>query len=345
VFSLNPGERTERVLHSFGGAGDGASPSSALVWLGGQLYGTTLVGGAANGGGTLYSVNPRTRAEAVLHAFKGGFIGAVRDRRASGRALHGSTDGARPNSLVLLHGILYGTTLWGGGVCSGQGCGTIFSYNPATGAETVRYRFTGGADASLPGGMVNLNDTLYGVTGGGAGTVFRFDPVSNTLTTLYSFKPGATDVGGVGSPVLLDGWLYGTGHRGGAPCHGGVPCGGIYQINPVTGAETMPYSFKGGAADGASPISLVASGGALYGTTVLGGSTLGYDHLGFGTLFQFNPATGAEAVLHTFTGKRGSQSMGAFPVLAVGGATIYGYTSGTHERGGDEFGSVFSFVP
>ncbi len=345
VFLLNPRDRTERVLHVFTGAGDGSYPSSALVWLGGQLYGATLIGGTGHEG-TLYTVNPRTRTEAVLYSFKGGTDGEGGGRRRPGRmGLIGSADGARPNSLVLLHGILYGTTLMGGGGCSAQGCGTIFSYDPGTGVETVRYHFTGGADASLPGGMVNLNDTLYGVTGGGAGTVFRFDPSGNTVTTLYAFKPGTTDVGGPGSPVLLNGMLYGTGHRGGVACYGGLPCGGIYEINPVTGAETMPYSFKGGAADGALPFSLIAYDGVLYGATVSGGSTLCRDHQGCGTLFQFNPATGGEAVLYAFRAKNGSNSLSAFPTLAVAGATVYGYTAGTRVRGADEFGSVFSFVP
>ncbi len=90
---------------------------------------------------------------------------------------------------------------------------------------------------------------------------------------------------------------------------------------------------------------MIAYDGVLYGATVSGGSTLCRDHQGCGTLFQFNPATGGEAVLYAFRAKKGSTSLSAFPTLAVAGATIYGYTAGTRVRGADEFGSVFSFVP
>src|SRR5882724_10153447 len=59
---------------------------------------------------------------------------------------------------------------------------------------------------------------------------------------------------------------------------------------------TVLYSFKGGT-DGANPYgSLVGdSAGNLYGTTLYGGTS------GFGTVFKLD-TTGAETVLHSFTG-------------------------------------------
>jgi uncharacterized repeat protein (TIGR03803 family) len=65
--------------------------------------------------------------------------------------------------------------------CS-QGCGTVFSVDPATGAEHILYDFQGGSDGELPvGGLIAKGGTLYGTTnyGGDAdndGTVFEMRP-------------------------------------------------------------------------------------------------------------------------------------------------------------------------
>jgi uncharacterized repeat protein (TIGR03803 family) len=57
VFLLTPSGR-ERILHSFKGGTDGASPASALVRDSkGILYGTTNAGGAS-GLGTIFRVVP-----------------------------------------------------------------------------------------------------------------------------------------------------------------------------------------------------------------------------------------------------------------------------------------------
>jgi uncharacterized repeat protein (TIGR03803 family) len=59
----------------------------------------------------------------------------------------GSSDGAGPTaSLIHVGGIFYGTTFAGGT----PGYGTVFSINPATGAETVLYSFAGGTDGTYP---------------------------------------------------------------------------------------------------------------------------------------------------------------------------------------------------
>jgi MYXO-CTERM domain-containing protein len=43
-----------KILHSFGGPGDGAQPTGGLTWDGGgNIYGTTLSGGI-NGAGTVF---------------------------------------------------------------------------------------------------------------------------------------------------------------------------------------------------------------------------------------------------------------------------------------------------
>jgi uncharacterized repeat protein (TIGR03803 family) len=90
-----------------------------------------------------------------------------------------------------VNGVLYGTTELGGldrcGRFRPHGCGTVFSLNLSTGAETVLYSFCGRGkqcrDGSNPGGsLLRVHRKLYGTTldGGvindqwpeGAGTIF-----------------------------------------------------------------------------------------------------------------------------------------------------------------------------
>jgi uncharacterized repeat protein (TIGR03803 family) len=43
----------------------------------------------------------------------------------------GSPDGVEPvGDLFLLNGTFYGTTVYGGSVCNGHGCGTVFQFTP-----------------------------------------------------------------------------------------------------------------------------------------------------------------------------------------------------------------------
>src|SRR5271155_2101682 len=61
-------------------------------------------------------------------------------------------DGANPSAgLISANGLLYGTTAYGGP----SGDGTVFSIDPASGAETVLYSF------SLPDGAVPKGSLVY----------------------------------------------------------------------------------------------------------------------------------------------------------------------------------------
>jgi uncharacterized repeat protein (TIGR03803 family) len=114
VFKLAP-DGTETVLYSFcsqTNCSDGGFPETGLVQdRAGNLYGTTLEGGAAGCGavgcGTVFRLTP-DGVETVLHAFTGG------------------ADGNSPNGLIQdtakEKGDLYGTAQYGGA----SGAGTVF---------------------------------------------------------------------------------------------------------------------------------------------------------------------------------------------------------------------------
>jgi uncharacterized repeat protein (TIGR03803 family) len=254
---------TEIVLHSFAGNPDGANPYAGLVMDdSGNLYGTTENGGAS-GFGTVFKVDI-TGKETVLHSFAGG-----------------SSDGADPKAGVILDptGNLYGTTFKGGS----RGKGTVFKLD-TTGAETVLYNFTGGADGGNPfGGLTrDQNGTLYGTAeiGGSKsgrsssyigylgccrGVVFSLSGTSENV--LYSFT-GGHDGGTPAADLLLhNGALYGTTLSGG-PGHRGT----AFSVTVATGEETVLHGFTGGK-DGGGPHAglLINATGALYGTAEKGG--------------------------------------------------------------------------
>jgi uncharacterized repeat protein (TIGR03803 family) len=108
VFKVNKAGK-QTVLYSFTGGADGGQPNASVVRDGaGNLYGTT-VGGGASGHGTVFKLD-KTGKETVLYSFTGG------------------TDAAAPNANLLRDaaGNLYGTTIAGGA----SGGGTVFKLAP-----------------------------------------------------------------------------------------------------------------------------------------------------------------------------------------------------------------------
>lgn len=107
VFRVVPGG-AETALHSFTAGADGGFPETGLIaGKAGDLYGTTVIGGAY-GAGTVFAITPQG-AETVLHSFAVG------------------SDGAGPEGDLIMDGAgnLYGTTTAGG-----KGYGTVFEIRP-----------------------------------------------------------------------------------------------------------------------------------------------------------------------------------------------------------------------
>lgn len=263
VFKLNPATGHLRVLYSFRGGEDGFAPNSALAYLGGDLYGTTAVGGIPGGPsgfgyGTLFKIDPVTGKKTTLHAF-------------TGYPNDGSTPAA---GLLNVGGILYGTTANGGShnstyiPCLG-GCGTVFTYDPATGNETIVQAFSGGDDGSNPSTVLTrLRETLYGTTKtggvgacpGGCGTVFKL-PLGGVKSVLYAFPKGNPHVFAFPEVNQAGGMLYGTTVAGGP-----FNMGTVFKLNPKTGQRVVLYAFRG-RNDGYYPGgNLVRVGDTLYGT-------------------------------------------------------------------------------
>lgn len=314
VFKITPAG-TETVLYSFTGGADGNTPVAALVLdkKTGNLYGTTLNGGAS-GVGTVFQVTP-SGTETVLYSFKGG------------------TDGFNPySSLVRLGTTLYGTTNSGGAF----GYGTVFKLT-AAGKETILHSFNSAfptLDGAYPyAGLVLYKGVLYGTTRyGGAfnlGTVFSITK-AGAETVLYSFQ-GGTDGAYTYATVLFDktGNVYGTTYSGGT-----ANAGTVFELTPG-GVETVLHSFARDGADGMNPqSSLIFDKTNLYGTTLQGG------HANVGTVFELTPA-GTETVLYSFTGAKDGTNPYAGLVLGKKN-TLY---STTDQGGTFNYGTVFKLIP
>jgi uncharacterized repeat protein (TIGR03803 family) len=254
VFQVTLGG-SNTVLHTFGAAGDGASPAAGLIQASdGNFYGTTYEGGSG-GAGTVFKITS-SGAETILYSFAGE-----------------PTDGANPYGILIQgsDGNFYGTTGNGGA----NNFGTVFRITP-TGTETVLYSFAGGTlDGKQPhAGLVQgIDGDFYGTTTSGgtsdAGTVFRVTP-TGAETVLYSFAGGTSDGANPLAGLIQggDGNFYGTTWLGGASGDGTV-----FKISP-SGTETVLHIFTGAPGDGAQPYAplLQGSDGSLYGTTFVGGA-------------------------------------------------------------------------
>lgn len=212
----------------------GFFPYTGLMQLsgGGDLYGTTLRGGA-NDAGTLYKL---TLAGALTTVYT--FNGAD-GRNPEGRLVQGP-DGA-----------LYGTTLIGGAADRG----TIYRLTTA-GVLTTLYSFpalgnfnTAGVATNATGANPRSGLTLgsdgnfYGTTyqGGsvGYGTVYRVTP-TGSVTVLHNFA-GAPGDGAYPLATVSqgpDGSLVGTTEKGGSGGHGVTwridPAGNYKVLHPFT---------------------------------------------------------------------------------------------------------------
>lgn len=286
IFRMVASTGAERVVYSFTGGADSTGPGTALAYLGGLLYGTTSGGGSA-GYGTIFSVNPSTGAETVVHSFLGS-----------------PNDGSEPaGGVIALGGLLYGTTQAGGGTYNGPAPnGTVFKFDPASRNETILYRFTGAANDTYPGpGLLAIGGALYGVvpgnqyctTGQCYGAVFKLDPNTGSKTTVYAFKGGAA--GDVAWPSFANASLtnigsviYGITRQGPWSTPYTIPLGGVYKLDIKSGTESVIYGFHG-SPDGDTPTAaLVNVGGTLYGTTSFGGQ-LACIAYACGTVFSITP--------------------------------------------------------
>jgi len=375
-------EWKEKVLYSFQGGSDGATPAGGVAFdKKGNLYGATTDGGSAcpsPGCGTVFQLTPPAKkgagawTETILYGFSG-------------------SDGSQPAGGVIMDakGNLYGTTAYGGsGTCillgSNVGCGIVYELSPPAqqgGKWTyiVLYNFQGGKDGQYPRGdlIFDRAGNLYGATvyGGGygtcnapyfqyCGTIFKLNPPKKKggkweEKVLHSFRSvkagkqfgdGANPNGG----LVLDntGTIYGTTYFGGnnvkGECEGGVGgtgCGVVFALQPPTttgGRWTEKTIHRFDGQDGANSTAGVVFDG--------NGNLYGTTFFGagpYGLVFELKKPSGAayswtETVLHRFRDGNDGANPASGLVLDANG-NVYG----TAFRGSvdSRYGDVFRLKP
>jgi uncharacterized repeat protein (TIGR03803 family) len=251
----------------------------------------------------------------------------------------GSPDGYAPVGGLISDqkGNLFGVTSQGGA----HALGTVFELSP-NGAggwnETVLYSFTGGADGQYPGAALiwDGQGNLYGTTFGGGygcapkcGSVFELSPGANgwTLTALHTFT-GGKDGGTVGGGVVMDsaGNLYGT-----TAGFGPKGSGTVFRLSNSGSAWTLTtlHGFELGT-EGEDPGGslVLASDGAIYGTTEYGGTPIGNEAYGVFYKLSLNAKRKwIEKVLYSFKGA-GDGGNPPFGLVADEQGNLYGISPG-----------------
>ncbi len=310
IFEVSQAGGTPVALASFNGA-NGARPLASLIVDGsGNLFGTTLLGGASSHG-TVFELAKGSGTIKALASFNG-------------------TTGVSPyGSLIAdMSGNLFGTTSMGGAHADG----TVFELAQGSGTITALASFNGTNGSTPRAGLVmDGSGNLYGTASIGGtsndGTVFELAKGSNTITALASFDRtnGANPYGGL--IVDSSGNLYGTTEGGGAASDGTV-----FELSRGSGIITALASFNG--TDGAEPYAtLIMDSGNLYGTTDVGGASR------LGTVFELAQGSGTITLLASFNGYVGR--FGPRPGLLMDGGNLYGTTEG---GGASNEGTVFELA-
>ena len=352
-----------QTVYTFKGGTDFTDPESPPTFYKGLLYGLARSGGGTNcrghqGCGGFYVVNPATGAETILRHYKpspqiglGAYpVGSVQLYKGqfyTGFAYYGLYgDGyvARLSPTGYGH-IIYGfdtgvptlaSLVLDGQVFYGSASpqqdigkpGMLFELVPSTGAITILYTLPGGDGTFTMSAPVIVGETLYSTAGYNSGKhrqgyLLSYDMTTGVATDLYDFK-GDADGNNPTSLVVFKGRLYGVSQA--TTLSPPNTCGTIFSFDLTNNKLRVLHQFSGD--DGCAPVSLVALGDVLYGASSSGSTSASQ----YGTVFSIDPKSGAETVLHSFTGGTDGQHPNG---LTVGSGALYGVT----------FTTVFSVTP
>jgi len=321
--------QTYRILHSFGGSGDGSSPNAPLIFdATGNLYGTTAGGGITScephGCGIMFELTPHSG---------GNWTETVFDQFSNCPAPESPLAFDRLGNLF--------------GIC-GSNTSEVFELSRISHGWDLALISSLGAPA-MGGVTVNSAGTVYGTTLDGGnyaqGSVYSVKQVSALRWDqigLYSFSCAVEGCFPYAA-VTPDSYgnFYGTNYSG--PADG---TGTVFKLTPNRGgpgwSQTVLHAFQGsyhGGPDGGNSTApvILDSTENLYGTTYYGGAYAN------GTVFKMTPnlnGTWTETVLYSFQGgDDGSNPNGGLSMDHEG--NLYGETLG---GGSGNAGVVFKLT-
>jgi uncharacterized repeat protein (TIGR03803 family) len=268
---------TPTVVASFNGS-DGLGPTAGLIVdAKGDLFGTTIYGGA-NSDGTVFEIENNGAVEAPSYA-----------TMPTVTASFNGSDGSNPTAGLIAdpNGDLFGTTYLGDAVFEIKNNGTVAAPNYATTPNVIASFDISNGEYPYGALIADANGDLFGTTErGGAnddGTVFEIVNNGTLAAPSYASTP-ATLVGFNGSNganpyngliVDANGDLFGTTYYGGANNVGTafeIKNNGTVVAPNYASTPTTLVSFNG--SNGANPYAGVSAdaNGDLFGTTDYGGA-------------------------------------------------------------------------
>ncbi len=326
IFEIPAGSATLIVLATFTGA-NGAEPIGNLVLdAQGNLFGTTLHGGAQDLG-TIFELPTNDTTQTITTLF----------------TFNAANTGVYPMAGLIAHdGNLFGTTFGRGGFPNQRA--TVFELVPNGSASTFSVLATFTGPQSYPDSTVIVDGqgNVFGTTrkGGTAsdGSIFEVVAGSGTVTTLASFKGknGSTPAGTLRTDLAGD--LFGVTTNGGAD-----NAGTVFQF--ADGEITTLASFNG--TNGARPVgNLMMDGdGNFFGVTATGGAH------STGSIFELPTGTASKlTTIYSFgfarTGNNPSGPLVMDPQGDFFGTTFLGGTlSGVATTSNINGGTVFELLP
>src|SRR5258706_1053608 len=194
LFSVYSDGSHPEVLHSFAGPGDGYEPGGSVISdTSSKLYGVTRVGGI-EGTGTIYSYDTATHVYQKIFDFTD----------SAGKGFYPT------NNFTLYQHKLYGLTGHGGA----NNTGTLYSFDPATGAVTDVFDLPDRGVSFYIGAYTAptfLNGKIYFNTSNGGvnnqGMLAEVDLATGTFTDLHDFPNNTFEYPDL-SPIVIDSILY-----------------------------------------------------------------------------------------------------------------------------------------
>jgi uncharacterized repeat protein (TIGR03803 family) len=281
-------------------------PASLLIDSSGNLYGTTLAGGA-NREGEIFEVVKGSGMATTLASFPN--VGS-----------DGIPGTEAPNEDLVMdsNGDLFGTASGAGAF--GTGDGTLFELPKGGSTIQTVYAFNGTTTGSAPaGGLVMdasgdlfgdlMNDNSYNHTT--IGGIFELPAGATTPTVLASF----TSATGYNSffPLSIDssGDLFGASEFGGdVSSQASDGRGVVFELPAGSQSVTALHTFTGGS-DGQIPFGtvLVDDSGNVYGTSIGPGQS------GTGLIYKLTP--GGSSTGGTGTGTLAATLAGKLPATSI----------------------------
>ena len=304
VFEVAAGTNSITTRASFA-ALDGFAPLGPLTLdASGDLYGTTVYGGADNYG-TIFELAAGSNVETTLASFNGN----VESDAWGGVTLDAS-------------GNFYGT--------AAGNAGAVFEMAAGSATITTLAAFAPHAPVNLSSLNVvfDASGNIYGTTDFGSidpGTVFEIAKGSSAMTTVAVFNAaaGQDPFGTLSQDASGD--LFGMTQLAGASGDGTV-----YELPKGSNAVTALASFNTATGDSPSSLTIDRSGN-LYGATSKGGAN------GYGTIFEIPEGSTIITVLASFDG---INEEGFSRVTPDASGNLFGITDGL----GNDNGGIFEIA-